>query len=92
MSLEEHRSELVTPEMLSRAQLVVVMSSSQRRALRRDFAEVADEIILLGDLDPEPIDRRTITDPYDCSEQVFDDVFDRIDRCCRAMVDAMMSR
>lgn len=89
VDLEGHRSRVLTPELLSGAELVVVMSRSQRRALRRDFDAGSAPVILLGDLDPESIDRRAITDPYDCPEEVFDSVFDRIDRCCREMIDVM---
>lgn len=91
IDLEDHRSRVLTPGMLSGAELVVVMSGAQRRDLRREFGDCSAPVILLGDLDPDPVDRRKITDPFDCSEAVFRAVFDRIDRCCRELVGAMTS-
>ncbi len=42
-------------------------------------------VLLLGDLDPAPIHRRTIRDPIEQPEEVFEAVYDRIDRCVRAL-------
>jgi hypothetical protein len=41
---------------------------------------------VLGDLDPLPIATRTITDPWGRTADVFDLVFDRIDRCVDELV------
>jgi hypothetical protein len=39
------------------------------------------ETVLLGDFDPLPISRRAIADPVELPRAVFDEVYDRIDRC-----------
>lgn len=76
--------------MLRDADVVLVMSPGQLRQLARETAEIPGGVrIVLGDLDPESIDRRTIIDPFDAPEEVFDVVYERIDRCCRALVEAL---
>lgn len=90
LDLADHRSQVLTPSMLAAADLVLVMSVRQRRDLRREFGrENTRRCVVLGDLDPGPIDRRTIVDPYDQPDDVFEAVYERIDRCCRALVDGL---
>jgi len=38
---------------------------------------------LLGDLDPAVVETRAIRDPVDQSRQVFDEVYERVNRCVR---------
>jgi protein-tyrosine phosphatase len=90
LDLTDHRSRLVTPSMLREVDLVLAMSPRQRRQLRQEVAgEHGGLHIILGDLDPEPIDRRTIVDPFGEPDEVFEAVYERIDRCCRALVGAL---
>ena len=42
-------------------------------------------MVLLGDLDPEPITRRTVLDPVEQPAEVFRSCYDRIDRCVGAL-------
>jgi protein-tyrosine phosphatase len=84
--LTAHRSQLVTAELLRWADLVVVMDPEQRRRLRRSYGR--GDALLLGDLDPHPIDTRTVRDPYDQPRTVFVEVFDRIDRCIKELSSA----
>jgi len=87
LDLSDHRSQVLTPSMLAAADLVLVMSARQRRDLRREFGrEHVRRCVVLGDLDPGPVDRRTVVDPYGCPDDVFEAVYERIDRCCRALV------
>lgn len=86
--LSGHRSRLFTAELVREADLVVVMDDRQRRALRRRFGTTLP-VLVLGDLDPEPIDTRGIRDPYNQPEHVFEAVFARIDRCLDVLVDAI---
>lgn len=63
------------------ASLVFVMEPGQRGRLTR-VAEGRPALVLnLGDLDPEPIRSRGIRDPYGQPPEVFDEVFNRIERC-----------
>jgi protein-tyrosine phosphatase len=90
LDLDDHRSQVVTPAMLRQADVVLVMSPGQLRQLRQEAGEAPAGLrIVLGDLDPESIDRRTIVDPFGETEEVFEAVYERIDRCCRALVGAL---
>lgn len=90
LDLENHRSRVVTPAMARAADVTLVMAPPQLRQLRQVAdAEPGGPSIVLGDLDPAPIDQRTIVDPYDQSDDVFAAVYERIDRCCRSLVEAL---
>ena len=85
VDLSRHRSALLTPSLTRTAGLVVVMSASQARAIRR--AGPSDSpVVVLGDLDPMSPHKRTIIDPWGCSDAVFDESYERIDRCVRELV------
>lgn len=87
--LSEHRSRLLDPAEMKETDLVVVMNTEQRRELCRLTGRRPDQVVVLGDLDPEPVQRRTILDPYGHPEPVFEDVFDRIDRCVAELTNAI---
>lgn len=79
-----HRSRILTQPMLNAAGLVVVMSAEQAAVVRRRMRR--DVVIVLGDLDPDPITERTIRDPWNSSEKVFEASYERIDRCLPALM------
>lgn len=85
IDLVAHRSALVSTEDVAHADVVVVMDRHQRGALIRSFGARPSRTILLGDLDPQPIRRRAVRDPVDQPVEVFDSVYDRIDRCVRGL-------
>lgn len=90
LDLDDHRSRVVTPAMVRDADVALVMAPPQIRQLRQVAGvEPGGPSIVLGDLDPAPIDRRTIVDPYDQSDDVFEAVYERIDRCCKSLVEAL---
>lgn len=80
IDLAGHRSQLITAPLLAEYDVVIVMSSDHRRDLARRFGRRSG-VLLLGDLDTRAIETRTITDPFNRPEQVFAEVYDRIDRC-----------
>jgi protein-tyrosine phosphatase len=88
VGMSEHRSRLVDDDMLRESDLVLVVAPAHATMLRRRFGH-RKGALMLGDLDPRPIDTRTIRDPLDQSDEVFRDVYDRIDRCLDTFVDAM---
>jgi protein-tyrosine-phosphatase len=47
-----------------------------------------DRVVVLGDLDPEPIRTRTITDPWNQDETVLQQSYDRVERCVRELAHA----
>lgn len=60
--------------------LWVVMEHVHLRRLARAGID-RDDILILGDLDPGPVERRAILDPYGRSAEVFEARYHRIVRC-----------
>jgi protein-tyrosine-phosphatase len=56
------------------------MSRAQQRGLSSRVNRRVP-IIVLGDLDPQPITQRTIVDPWEGPPEMFEDSYDRINRC-----------
>ncbi|MGH7664475.1 MAG: low molecular weight protein-tyrosine-phosphatase [Gemmatimonadaceae bacterium] len=89
VDISHHRSRVLTGEAVHAATLVIVMDDMQRRLLLQRFGKHRDELLVLGDLDPFPIESRAIKDPYDGAEAVFDASYGRIDRCVHCLVEAL---
>jgi len=79
LDMTAHRSRLVSQSMLDSADIVVVMTAEQATRIRDRVRR--GPIVVLGDLDPAPIRKRTIHDPWKGDETVFDTTYERIDRC-----------
>ena len=77
---------LVTRDAISAASLTVVMSAEQAHLACRIFGAPASRVLVLGDLDPMPVHRRTIQDPWNGDAAMFDASYARIDRCLDALV------
>jgi len=88
IDLSHHHSRLVTTRAIREAKLVVVMSPDQERVVRR-VGRTKITTLILGDLDPEPVEERTIVDPMGQRDAVFDASYDRIARCIRVMIELM---
>jgi protein-tyrosine phosphatase len=84
VDLSAHRSALITSENLRAADLIVVMSEEQAHGIRARVAP-STFVLVLGDLDPRPVNRRTILDPWGQPDAAFDESYDRIDRCVREL-------
>ena len=85
IDLVPHRSQVIEMEHLRDVDLVIVMDSQQRHRLVSSRPELDGRLVLLGDLDPEPVMRRTIPDPVEQPEEAFRTCYDRIDRCVGAL-------
>jgi protein-tyrosine phosphatase len=85
IDLAPHRSQVIELEHVREVDVVVVMDSEQRHRLVSSRPELAGRVFLLGDLDPEPITRRTVLDPVGQPAEVFRSCYDRIDRCVGAL-------
>lgn len=85
VDLTTHRSRLVTPDLLARADLVIVMDGRQRAVLLHDYRVPADRLLVLGDMDPDPITARTILDPIDRPAEDFERTYARIERCVEVL-------
>lgn len=81
LDLTPHESRLMEMGELRSTDLIVVMDTRQRREVAARADRPRREILVLGDLDPRPIRRRTIRDPWSQDEAVFEAVYERIDRC-----------
>jgi protein-tyrosine-phosphatase len=81
LDLGDHVSQLITPEMASWAELVVIMDPSHAKVLTTKFGVDSSRIVVLGDLDPGSPPRRVIQDPIDRPESFFLRTYERIDRC-----------
>ena len=87
LDLANHRSQLVTESALREAGLLFAMTAQQVRQLQRDYG--VSHCLHLGDLDPQFGDRRDIRDPYGHSEEVFHEVYARIDRSLMTLSDRL---
>jgi protein-tyrosine-phosphatase len=87
--LSHHLSTQLSQEEVRKTDLIVVMNAAQRRALIELFGRQRDSVLVLGDLDPLPIETRAIRDPIGQSEEVFEASYDRIDRCVKELVSAL---
>jgi protein-tyrosine-phosphatase len=84
-----HRSSLIDAESARRSDLVVVMDRRQAEAMHQRFGVARRAIVILGDLDPAAVTRRTIRDPWGCDDTIFDASFARIIRCVDALIDTL---
>ena len=81
LDLAAHRSSLVGLGGRIGSDLVVVMEPTQARAVQGLFGRDGHDIVVLGDLDPEPIATRAIADPVEQPQAAFEASYTRIDRC-----------
>jgi protein-tyrosine-phosphatase len=91
VDMVDHRSTLLTPELVEAAQLVVVMDLRQAQAIASVFGKRTRDVLLLGDLDQNPIVSRAIRDPIDQAPNVYHDVYARIERCCIELARTLMN-
>lgn len=89
IELGTHISRLVTATDFAGQTLVVVMDGPQARRVARQFGVPRSRIVLLGDLDPQPIVNRTIKDPWGLEQEVFEEVYQRISNCTLALADCL---
>jgi protein-tyrosine-phosphatase len=89
LDLSAHRSQLLVPPEVSTADLIVVMDTTQRWGVRALFGRTSEDVLLLGDLDPAPIETREIRDPFDQPREVFEESYSRIERCVAELIRAV---
>jgi len=86
LDLSQHRSRLLTRDMLSRADLVLVMDEAMARYLTRALRVQGERVVIAGDLDPLGRFSRTIRDPWRQSQIVFESTYARLDRVAETVV------
>lgn len=89
IDLTEHRSRTVVAEDVATFDLIVVMEAEQLARLNATFRARAPRVLVLGDLDPEPIARRSIVDPFGRGLGEFRSSYARIDRCTARLAAAI---
>lgn len=92
VDLTDHRSRVLTYDLVDATELFVVTDVAQARRLERAYGVPGERIVHLGDLDPEPIRTRTIVDPWEGDPEVVRDAYDRIDRCLERLADLLTGR
>lgn len=92
IDLQHHRSQLIAALAVGEWDLFVVMDPSFGAALRRRYRLEPERVLVLGDLDPEPIPRRTVTDPYNRPPDVLESAYSRINRCTRVLAGLLSTR
>lgn len=90
VDLSPHRSRLLIPELARWADLIVVMDAEQGWEVCARFGRWRHDVILLGDVDPAPIETRTIRDPVGQGPEVFEESYARIERCVAALARALV--
>ncbi len=89
IDLSAHRSQIITAAVAQAADLIVVMDGEQERAVRAVLGAARPVLVVLGDLDPGPIETRAVRDPIGQAAAVFEATYNRIDRCVGELVAAM---
>jgi protein-tyrosine-phosphatase len=89
LDLSGHRSRLLVPPDVSTADLILVMDTTQRWGVRALFGRTSEDVFLLGDLDPGPIETREIRDPFDQPREAFEESYSRIERCIAEFIRAV---
>jgi len=89
VDLSAHRSQLLTADRARAADLILVMDPTQRRAICNRFGRAERDVLVLGDLDPEPSGSRAIRDPVTQPLPVFEETYARIERCVRELERAL---
>ena len=90
VDLSVHRSQLVTAEAARAADLIIVMDLTQRHEICIRFGRSERDVLVLGDLDPQPIETRVIRDPVRQPLEVFEQTNTRIERSVRELARAII--
>ena len=89
MDLTGHRSQLLTAALVGSSELILVMSEEQKRTIRDRFGYPSRRLVVLGDLDPQAGERRTLIDPWNRPVEVLISAADRIERCVQVLVEEL---
>jgi len=85
IDLTEHRARVVTSDLISQADLILVMEPSQRQALARRQPESEDKLSLLREFARYGSRNRAITDPYGLSLEAYRFCFQDIKECVESL-------
>jgi protein-tyrosine-phosphatase len=89
LELEEHRSKIVTEELILVADLVIVMEEWHQEALRAEFPSVAERVFTLTELAGRSGD---VDDPYGGSDRDYDICATEMDWLLGAAMDQIIDQ
>ncbi len=88
ISLESHRSRVLTSEMVRRADLICVMDHRNEAEVVTRFPQAEPKTILLGGLDGSP-DGPSIADPYSRDANAVAAIYERLSGAVTALVNRL---
>jgi protein-tyrosine phosphatase len=90
----DHLGQQFTPKDFRRFDLVLAMDHANARDLRRIAPDdtAADKVRLLREWDPDAGDDLEVPDPYYGGADGFVDVFDMVERSCRALLEELLAQ
>ena len=92
LDLSRFRSRPLVPAVVTEADLIIVMDARQAEEIAARFPVNRARIVIAGDLDPKFEQTRAIRDPWNQSSDVFEESFDRLDRCAAVLVSIVERR
>jgi protein-tyrosine-phosphatase len=92
LDLSRFRSRPLVPAVVTAADLIIVMDARQAQEIATRFPVNRARIVIAGDLDPAFDQTRAITDPWNQPNEVFEQSFDRLDRCAAVLVSVLERR
>jgi protein-tyrosine-phosphatase len=92
VSLVKHEAKLVTPELIDKADLILVMDSAQRQQLISLYAEASDIVLLLRRFARFGSRDRPINDPYGTNIEAYRFCFEDIRECVESLHEWLLER
>jgi protein-tyrosine-phosphatase len=92
LDLSRFRSRPLVPAVVRGADLIIVMDSHQGQEIAARFPVNRARIVIAGDLDPKFDQTRAIRDPWNQPSEVFEESFDRLDRCAAVLISILERR
>jgi protein-tyrosine-phosphatase len=83
--LEEHQARLVTPELIDKADLIVVMEPGHRQQLLDSYPQTSGKILLLRHFARYGSQERGIHDPYGLNPEAYRFCFEDIKECVESL-------
>lgn len=83
--LEEHQARLVTPELIDKADLIVVMEPGHRQELLDRYPKTSGKILLLRQFARYGSQKRGIHDPYGLNLEAYRFCFQDIKECVESL-------
>lgn len=89
IDLDAHRSRQVTAQDLEDFDLIIVMEPEQRAKVLAMAPTAGPRVLVLGEVDPAPLQTALVPDPWGHPPAVFDACYVRLDRCVDALLETL---